>query len=178
MDLGAVLLLLAVILLVSVFISRPFFASKPIQVGTARDMDARDHLRSSLLAEYDRLLNAIQELEFDFTLGKIPEEEYPQQRAGLFQQTAEVLRQLDDVQPALGAQPAEARVEAAVAARRTTAAGRTSAPLAEPGQDEDLEVLIAQRRKGQASAGGFCPRCGKPVLKTDAFCPKCGAALK
>jgi hypothetical protein len=62
----------------------------------------------------------LQELEFDSTLGKIPEEEYPVQRELLFQHGADVLRRLDVLQGQNLSEEAEKHFEAAVAARRTS----------------------------------------------------------
>jgi hypothetical protein len=183
MDIGAVLLILAVILLISIFISRPFFDVKPARVlAENQASDESDHKRSSLLAEYDQILSAIQELEFDHTLGKIPTEEFPQQRASLLQSAADVLRQLDSFQEKNTQAAVEDRIEAAITARRIAAAaavaivtdGGSGTPAAQ--EDEALETLIAMRRGArQTKAGGFCPRCGRPVQKSDRFCPKCGA---
>ncbi len=191
MDLGAIFLLLAVILLVGIYISRPLFASKlpaeGLQAGRQPDSisDSQERLRSSLLAEYDRTLNALQELEFDFTLGKIPEGEFPEQRAQLLKAGADVLRQLDSLAPAgpvsaESAELAEDRIEAAVSARRAARAeSRPAAAVTEISSDDDLEALIASRRRArQEKTGGFCPRCGKPTLLSDRFCPKCGTSLK
>jgi hypothetical protein len=111
MEIGSIFLLLAVILLVGIYISRPLFMlprrktldGAPDQKADESDYlvgqaTGQDHLRSSLLAEYDRLLNAIQELEFDHTLGKIPAEDYPNQRAALLQAGADLLKKLDQIQ--------------------------------------------------------------------------------
>ena len=185
MDIGAVFLILAVILLISIFISRPFFDMKPARVLTdSQASDEIDHKRSSLLAEYDQILSAIQELEFDHTLEKIPTEEFPQQRTSLLQSAADVLRQLDNFQEKVPQAAVEDRIEAAITARlvaaapavavATATAGGAGAPVAQ--EDEALETLIAMRRGArQTKAGGFCPRCGRPVQKSDRFCPKCGA---
>jgi len=182
MDIGAVLLILAVILLISIFISRPFFDLKPAQALVhSQESDEIDHQRSSLLAEYDQILSAIQELEFDHTLGKIPSEEFPQQRTSLLQSAAEILRQLDNVQEKVPQATVEDRIEAAITARRAAAAGLSSvtsggSEMPTHEEDEALETLIAMRRGAhQVQAGGFCPRCGRPVQKSDRFCPKCGA---
>jgi predicted amidophosphoribosyltransferase len=29
----------------------------------------------------------------------------------------------------------------------------------------------------QEKAGGFCPKCGRPIHVSDRFCPRCGATL-
>jgi hypothetical protein len=194
MDIGAVLLILAVILLISIFISRPFFETKPANALAYNQVeDEKDHKRSSLLAEYDQTLSAIQELEFDHTLGKIPADEFPAQRTQLLQSAADLLRQLDSFQEKVPQSDVEDRIEAAISARRvaaaavatstavgsqttSTAAAAGGPPPPAAGDDEALETLIAMRRGArQTKAGGFCPRCGRPVQKTDRFCPKCGA---
>jgi len=165
MDIGALLLLFAVVLGVAGFVARPFFERIRINVASPEE-----HELSSLLAERDRLITTLQELDFDHSLGKIPSDDYPATRADLLQRAADALRRL-----------AESRVEAAVAARRADAAvGQTSAaPLAAPLDDDALEDILAARRaaRGDKSAG-FCPKCGKPVLRSDKFCPHCGKGIK
>ncbi len=186
MDLGSIFLVLALLTLVGLFISRPFFEQKEVVQGG--EMDSLDHQRSALLAERDRILNALQELDFDHALGKIPEEDYPNQRARLLQGGADVLRQLDALQEEGAGDDVEARLEAAIAARRADA--KSGAAVHElgpetpgglpqaPGLDDELEVMLANRRRArQEKAAGFCPQCGRATQKSDLFCPKCGASL-
>ncbi|MBM3151988.1 MAG: zinc-ribbon domain-containing protein [Chloroflexi bacterium] len=164
MDLGAIFLLLGLVLLVGLFVARPFMERQ-------RHMAVEDHALSSLMADRDRILNSLQELDFDHTLGKIPAEEYPAQRASLLQKGAEALRQLDTLQPPSGRVDANARLEAAIAVRR--GAGIPDAA------DDELEALIARRRQARKDkTAGFCPKCGKPALASDRFCPACGRPLK
>jgi len=191
---GAVLLTLAVGLVVVVFVSQPFLRRQPPGPDDAAGQPGSDdHRRSSLLAERDRIVNALQELDFDYTLGKIPEDEYPFQRGALFKRGAEVLRSLDEIQAA--SQPAagtidesiEARIEAAVQARRADAARASGAlqPASPAGsangggntRDELEELIASRKRERKESAAGFCPHCGKPVQKSDKFCARCGAVL-
>jgi len=178
MDIGSIFLILGLLVLVGLFVSRPLFERRAAQVS------AMDHVVSTLLAERDRILSALQELDFDFTLGKIPAEDYPAQRVALLQSGADVLRQLDAYQVGSAETDLEARLEAAIAARRADAAvlaaipnnaGRRSLPAA---PDDSLEALIASRRRERnGKSAGFCPNCGRPVQKSDRFCPKCGANL-
>ena len=165
MDLGAFFLLLTLVLLVGAIISRPFFFNEAEGTGIAASVP-EEHQRSTLLAERDRLLNALQELEFDHNLGKVPEEDYPEQRAALVKATAEVLRQLDSI----------AGTTAPVAEQ--VAAVDTAPQMAET--DEDLEALIAAHRSARPADGkaaGFCAKCGKPAAKSDKFCSRCGEVL-
>ena len=171
MDIGALFLLLALLILIGLFVARPFMESLRAPAVEGQE-------RSALLAERDRLLTALQEFDFDHTLGKIPAEDYPAQRAALLQRGAAILRQIDSLAPS-GAPggSAEDRIEAAVAASRADAAATTSIPTG--AADEDIEDLIARRRAARADkSAGFCPKCGKPILQSDAFCPACGRALK
>lgn len=210
MDLGSLFLILALLILVGLFISRPFFENdKQLAPLQAAASSQEEHELSSLLAERDQVLTALQELDFDHALGKIPDEDYPAQRAALVQRGADILRQLDTIQvqakgstgePDLGyagaagngnAAPVddiEARIEAAVAARRADTAVKSgaddhlaqalTASAAVIAADDDVEALLAKRRRvRQEKSAGFCPQCGGPVQKSDRFCPKCGTAL-
>jgi len=175
MNLGAIFLLLAVVLAVGVFISRPLVEKSRIGIASARE-----HELSSLLAERDRMITALQELDFDHVLGKIPAEDYPAMRADLLKRAAEALRRLDAFQ-ALQQADAESRVEAAVAARRADAAAgkHTHVPAAADTLNDDaLEDRLAARRAARAEKpAGFCPACGKPISRSDKFCPSCGKGL-
>jgi hypothetical protein len=170
----ALFLTLAVALLAALFITRPLSSRRAATEKLVRPAAEEAEIqRSSLLAERDRVLTALQDLEFDHTLGKIPDEEYPRQRADLLVAGAEALRQLDALSGQEVAASAEDRVEAAVAARRADAAVRQPSPA----EDEIEAQVAAHRRARQEKAGGFCPKCGRPVTKSDRFCSRCGAAL-
>ena len=169
MDIGSIFLILAVLVPVVLFVARP------LMERSATAVTVEEHDYSALLAERDRILNAVQELDFDHTMGKIPDEDYPAQRANLMRTGAEVLRQIDEYESAseVAIPPADDRIEAAIAARR---AALPSDP------DDELEALIANRRRSQKEndqpkASGFCPQCGNCVQETDRFCPKCGESL-
>ena len=62
MDLGSIFLVLGLLVLVGMFIARPFVERK------ATGFTQEDHEYSGLMAERDRVLNALQEIDFDFTL--------------------------------------------------------------------------------------------------------------
>jgi hypothetical protein len=173
MDIGSIFLILALLLLVGLYVARPFFDHKTTTVSK----EERTH--SSLLAERDRILAALQELDFDYSMGKIPEEDYPSQRGMLLKRGADILREMELHQGPKEAVKEQAKLKAAVASAsaalpQTAVAsgnGRESA-------DDELEVLIASRRRGRTEkAAGFCPQCGGPLQKSDLFCPKCGAGV-
>ena len=168
MEIAAILLTLGVTILVGLYLYAPLLERQ------GRRITIEEHQFSSLLAERDRVVNSLQELDFDFKLGKIPEGEYPAQRAALLQKGADILRNIDSYSPQAGSALDNAdRIERAVAARRADASAK-QAELT----DDDLESLIVARRKGRKTkSAGFCPKCGKPVLVSDKFCPSCGKSL-
>ncbi|NJC95054.1 MAG: hypothetical protein C3F07_06095 [Anaerolineales bacterium] len=168
MEIAAVLLTLGVMILVG------FYLYAPLLERRARRVTEEEHELSALMAERDRVVNSLQELDFDYKLGKIPEEDYPTQRTNLLQKGADILRKIDSFAPQTGsAQDTESRIEKAVAARRADSSSRNAEPT-----DDDIESLIASRRKGRKDkSAGFCPNCGKPIMASDKFCPSCGKTL-
>jgi rubrerythrin len=169
MDIGAIFFTLAVVTLVGLYVGQPYFQRRK------RRATQENHEYSSLMAEYDRAVNTLQELDFDNSLGKVPVEDYPQQRAELLAKGADLLRKLDALRPQESGRDAESRMEAAVASRRADSSAKKSAVALD---DEDLESMIAARRKThKEKSAGFCPKCGKPILVSDRFCPSCGKAI-
>ncbi len=166
MQIVSIFFTLGILIFVGVYLYMPFLERR------ARRVTEDEHETSTLLAERERVVNSLQELENDFQLGKVPEEDYPAQRAALLQKGADVLRKLDELAPAIVQNDKDIRAERAIA-RRKNGAGKTSATT-----DDDLESMIASRRKGRKSkSAGFCPKCGKPVMASDKFCPACGKTL-
>lgn len=165
MDLSALLLLLGLVFLVILFILAPLRQHRHVpQMDGGRDL-------STLLAERDRVLKEIQELDFDHSLGKVPEDEYSLQRKALLKMGAEMMRQIDGMKQTQS-QPVPLE-EQAYAAVMENAASR-----ADEVSDDDLELLIAERRASRKErTGGFCPKCGKPFLQSDRFCSCCGQPL-
>ena len=168
MQLTAIFFTLAVLILVGIYLYAPFMERR------ARRVTEEEHELSTLMAERDRVINSLQELDFDYNLNKIPEEDYPSQRADLLQKGADILRKIDLLAPrATSIQDTEALLERAIAARRAVA------PLTQVEvTDDDLESLISSRRQSRTNkSAGFCPKCGKPVMVSDRFCPSCGKSL-
>ncbi len=172
MELGAIFLLLALFLGVGLYLAVPLVSDR------MRSAPQEMQEISSLMAERDRLISALQELDFDHKLGKIPEEDYPTERAELLEKGTQILKKLDKLSSAdsdpEGSGAAQARLEKAAAVRRADASAKAT-----PLSDDEIESMLAARRKERKSkSAGFCPRCGKPILVSDRFCPNCGKAIK
>jgi hypothetical protein len=154
-DIGSLLLGLALLVIVAAYVARPLFERAPAQPA-----EAAPH--AELLAERENVLAALRELDFDYATGKLDEADYQGQRARLVSQGAEVLRQLDAA-GAADSQPApslDEQMEAAIAALRRTPAsnGKMAAPATTPER--------------------ACPNCGAEAAPDDRFCARCGARLE
>jgi len=154
MDIGSVMLILALAVFVFAFIYQPFRARQSVPLSHY------ETTLSPLLAERERILDALVELDFDHELGKVPEDIYSLQRNRLLQMGADVLRQIDELQSEEGMSGGKSPAQRAAA-------------------DDPLEAMIAARRKGGRPAGKekFCHNCGEKVKAGDRFCPNCGAGL-
>ncbi|MGD8456317.1 MAG: zinc ribbon domain-containing protein [Anaerolineales bacterium] len=144
MDIGSILLILALAVFVCAFVYQPF------RVRQSAPLSQYESSLSPLLAERERILDALVELDFDHELGKVPENIYGLQRNRLLQMGADVLRRIDELQ-------SEASLEV----------------------DDPLEAMIAARRKSRKSTGKgqICHACGEKVKAGDRFCANCGADL-
>lgn len=160
MDIAAFILTFAVLLLVGLYLYSPFLR------GYGKRVTHEEHELSALMAEQDRVLSSLQELDFDYKLGKIPEEDYPIQRNNLLQKGANVMQKIDALQEVYSIQRDNGK-----SAKKSQKQSKLT--------DEALETMIAARRRlHKGSFDGFCPKCGKPVMAGDRFCPSCGKALK
>lgn len=168
MDIGSVLLGLALLLVVAFVVARPL-------LDQTRVVEREQGPVDRLLFERERVLAALRDVDFDHVMGKTLDDDYAAQRAQLLAQGAAVLKQLDslapDQAPALGA---DDEIEQAIA--------RLRAQPAPAAVDADLEAGLAARRAAPVNAAGqpgarFCSQCGRPARPDDKFCGACGHTL-
>src|SRR5512143_1527453 len=163
MQIVSILFTIGILIFVGLFLYAPFLERR------ARRVTAEEHELSTLLAARERTLSALQELDFAYTLGKVPEEDYPVQRTNLLQKGAEILKQIDQLAPKPSDEK-DARIERALASRRKRVSTQGQAVT-----DDEIESLLASRMKNRKEkSAGFCPNCGKPIMASDKFCPSCG----
>ncbi len=144
MDYGALLVVAAIALLTGAYLAQPMLRHQGFVVSDV------GHRRSELRAAHEQVLSILQELDLDYAMGKLAEEDYRAQRAHLLARGAEILRQLDALSsPGQQGKAPRGDVEARI------------------------EALVAQRR-GRAV---FCPQCGVKLVPGDRFCSACGAPV-
>jgi len=167
MDIGSILLLLALVVVVGAYIASPLRSRQHQHTPGEENIEI-----SELLAERERILDALAELDFDNEMGKVPDEMYPLQREALVKRGAAVLKLLDDRLPETVDSPAAQAAETAIAARRASAA------------DDPVEALILARKIAKSpniakdnADTKFCPNCGAKLQPGDRFCAACGEKL-
>ena len=176
MDIGSLLLGLALLLVIAFVVARPL-----LQQSGARERPASP--ADQLLGARERVLTQLRDLDFDHAMSKINEVDYAAQRGQLVAEGVAILKQLDALGPAPGqtagapAAPAD-EIEAAVAQLRARrAASARTAPAVEAGAE--IEASVAERRASKHPAGDmlFCGQCGAEAVPGDRFCARCGSAL-
>jgi rubrerythrin len=155
MEIGSLLVTLAIAIIVVGYVARPLIDDRGIAVS---DSDRR---LSSLQAQRDQILNVLQELEMDHTMGKISPEDYREQRSSLVAQGARVLRELDLVSGVALELDGEMRHPDLISEKL----------------EEQIEAAVLKRRAVKSEIEyNYCSKCGSALELGDRFCPRCGAA--
>src|SRR5260221_5737584 len=141
MDIGSILLGLALLLVIAFVVARPLLEHASVTDTPASPSE-------QLLAQREQVLTQLRDLDFDHGMSKINDVDYAAQRAQLVAQGVALLKQLDVLGlPAEEAQAAGApadEIEAAVARRR----GRNGATATGNSREAQIEVRVAERRAG------------------------------
>jgi hypothetical protein len=113
MPLSSLLLLLALLVLVALFVVRPLFDQ-----DLAEDNMTPNDL-SPWIAERERVLDALAELDADWQMGKVPEELYSAQRQQLLAKGAVAIKKLESAPPKKSTtQSDDTQLEKMIAARK------------------------------------------------------------
>lgn len=152
-------IILTALLLIGIlaFVAYPLFNTPREKIaGTTNALD-------TLIAQRDSTYDAIRDLDFDFQLGKLSQDDYTMLRDKYKARAALVLQQIDALGNGHGA-TADADIEAQVAQLRRA-------------KTDAVEEEIARVRAARKAGGGFCSKCGTPHQAGDKFCAKCGNKL-
>jgi hypothetical protein len=154
MTTGSFLIVFLILVLSGMFIARPFFTRSNLSGRSSSS------IQDSLIAERERLLSAIEELDLELDLNKISPKEHSRNRDLLLAEAAGIIKQLDNLKPG-----------------QKTGKAKKQTPAADPKSDE-LEKMIAERRQQlRAEKSLVCNNCGGGVLIGDLFCSHCGETL-
>ena len=152
------IILIALLLIgILAFVAYPLFNTSRGKI--AGETNALD----TLVAQRDSTYDAIRDLDFDFQLGKLSQDDYAALRDKYKARAAQVLQQIDALGNGNGAD-ADSQIEAQVAQLRRA-------------KTDFVEEEIARVRAARKADGGFCGKCGTPHQAGDQFCSKCGNKL-
>ncbi len=139
-----------------------------------------------LLYRKDQVMTSIKDLEFDYRVGKLSEEDYQLYDQRLRRQAVGLLQQIEKVAPE--AASLDAALEREILRKRKAA---PDAKRANPTHEDHIEAEIARRRTvspgvaasaATAVAGNgsvrFCTNCGYQLAPQHKFCANCGAAVE
>lgn len=155
MNIGAVLIGLTMLVLSVPFVAKPFQQVRGKKPAVPVKQVDPDEQRLAALT-------ALRDLDFDFQVGKVSEEDYASLRAQL---VAEAARTLQDDK--------DDEIEALIQARKTSKAKA-------PACAHCGETLIAGNHFCShcgAAVEDSCPSCGKNIKAGDVFCSSCGTQL-
>ena len=194
MLVGALFLTLAVAVAATMYIILPLWENRGSdELVPRKEVLQSEYRRSTLMADRDRLLSALLELDADYELNKIPAGEYAPLREKLVHEAALTLRNLDEIN---------------LSGRRPSAIGTD----ANPDDQTDLEELIELRKREQSEKRAvqeetpnlpdqttlpdqnslpdqialsdqitayqaYCTHCGNPLMAGDRYCPACGSKI-
>jgi len=178
MILLATLLLLAAVL---VFVGYPLLhpdASDAVEPPSPPELGQRERL----LAERERALSTLQELEFERGIGNLSDEDYAALQAPQRRKAVAILRELDSIDdgavnapvsspPSVDDPILDTRLEEDIARTRARLAGGPTDDVATPA------TSIPTDASTPASAA-VCPTCGAPHAAGARFCAECGYPLR
>ena len=147
MTLTSFIIVFFIFIMAGLIVLRPFLD----QVGGKVKLGSGVY--DSLLAERERLLSSIEELDLDLELKKIAPSEHALDRNLLLSQAADVLKELDRYSKSKSSQKGKSKKAKA----------------------DDLEKMIQERRKKLADGTTvYCSSCGKTITAGAQFCSHCG----
>jgi hypothetical protein len=155
------LLIASVIALaVAAYVVRPLF-----QTGAAPVL-VEDERLAELLSRKDGVLRAIKDLEFDYQVGKLGEEDYQRFDQSLRRQAISLLQQIEKIAPE--SSQLDEQLEAEIArSRMVQSQPRVTTNMASPAP-------------GPSAAPGpqrFCTACGAALAEGFRFCGQCGTPI-
>jgi hypothetical protein len=159
---------LAVTLAALLSLLATFFAISPLLRPGRASLVVEDDKLVELLGRKDSVLQAIKDLEFDYHVGKISQEDYERLDQRLRRQAIVLLQQIEKVAPASAS--LDEQLEGIIAQFRQTARVSTPATNGVPPAAPVVPPAVGESAR-------FCTQCGKPAEAGHKFCAYCGAPI-
>ena len=170
-----IIILLAIVIITAVFITLPFFkknteAEDPIEQKSNPIENPSLVELKKLNSEKELLYAALNDIEFDYGLGKLSREDYDELKRDYKAKAVSVLKEIDEISKELHATELEDELEIEITAIRK------SKSL----DENDIEEEILKARKQDTDKGKYliCMNCGRRYSAEDLFCSRCGIGLK
>jgi hypothetical protein len=164
-------LLAAIISLLAIF-----YAVSPLLKPGKATLVLDDDKYTELLGRKDATLQAIKDLEFDYRVGKITQEDFQRLDQRLRRQAIGLLQQLEKMAPATAT--LDEQLEMIIAQFRKTITPETLVATAIATEmPSDMPTESNPNAEVTAQVTRFCVACGKPVGAEHKFCAHCGAPV-
>jgi len=164
---------IAIIVAAAIGLAAALYAVWPmIQSGPAPIVIEDDRL-TELIGRKDTVLVAIKDLEFDYHVGKVSEEDYQQFDRRLRQQAIGLFKQIEQITPQ--SDQADLRLEKEITRLRKTKDRVVPMDQVAP-VTSNGDGAPAQPAAG-AQADRFCTSCGEQIAANHKFCANCGEAV-
>jgi hypothetical protein len=134
------------------WILQPLLTPKGLESGSPQSRAVKD---KALEKSKEDVYAAIKEMEMDFGMGKISEEDYQDLKSRYKSKALHILKELDGVE---GGEDVDAAIEREVRQLRME-----KEPESEKRHEKETALQL-----------NFCPQCGKKVGPSDNFCHGCG----
>ncbi|MGB7292303.1 MAG: zinc ribbon domain-containing protein [Thermodesulfobacteriota bacterium] len=170
-----IIILLAIVILTAVFITLPFFrknteVENPIeQKSNPIENPALIELKK-LTSEKELLYTALNDIEFDYGLGKLSREDYDELKREYQAKAVSVLKEIDEISKGLHSTELEDELEKEITAIRKSKSH-------DENEIED-EILKARKQHNDKNRYLTCINCGRQYSAGDLFCSRCGIGLK
>ncbi|MBI3740068.1 MAG: zinc ribbon domain-containing protein [Chloroflexi bacterium] len=142
--------------------------SIPFVISPFRQKHLKNNKKSDTRAQNEErrvaVLSALRDLDFDYKIGKVSDEDYVPVRAGLVAEAAQTIQQQDEE---------DKRLETLIQARRASRGLKCE----QCGSSVEAGNHFCPKC-GTPVNSGVCPSCGKNVRADDLFCPSCGGRLE
>lgn len=172
----------------------------PLLDKTPAPVLVEDDRLAEMIARKEAVIAAIRDLEFDYRVGKLTEEDYQRYDQRLRRQAIGYMQQIEQIAPAstelergIEAEIARHRrvpdgsaVASSVAAQVTATPGMAAPSRAAPSRAAAGERVAAvalpasptpQTPRTNGSSPRFCTNCGQPLQTGNKFCAHCGTAV-